>query len=49
MKSSHHFAPGVIEGGKPARRKSTGVLAVCLVIALACATVAWPLLEGLLR
>lgn len=49
MKRAHHFAPGVIEGGKPPRRKASSVLAVCLVIALACATVAWPVLEGLLQ
>lgn len=44
----HHFAPGVISGGRPARRKPTGMLVVCLVIALACATVAWPMLEAVL-
>lgn len=41
----HHFAPGVIEGGRAKRRTPTGVLVVCLVIALACATVAMTLLE----
>lgn len=48
MKPSHPFAPGVIDGGRPARRKPGGVLIVCLVIALACAAAAWPLLEGML-
>ncbi|HEY0953999.1 MAG TPA: hypothetical protein VGE36_04530 [Roseateles sp.] len=48
MKPSHHFAPGVIEAASRPRRNRTGVLVVCLVMALACATVAWPLLEGLL-
>ena len=49
MKQSHQFAPGVIEGSRRPRRKLNSVLVVCLVMALACATVAWPLLEGLLQ
>lgn len=44
---THPYAPGVIVGGRPARRRwSTPVLAVCLVVAIACISAAGLLLEG---
>jgi hypothetical protein len=47
MKPQHHFAPGVIVGGRAApRRLPKAVLAVCLVIVIACISAASLLLEG---
>ena len=47
MKRQHPFAPGVIVGGRAARRRlPKPVLAVCLVVVIACVSAAGLLMGG---